>query len=319
MGVYFFYGEEDYLIDIELKKYRDKLDKSFSDMNYKVYGKLPYPDLISVLRTSGTMFGKIMIVINCFEMLSENYEDKQIEEISEFLKNNSEAVDIFFVARYLSDDKRKKPDSRRKIFKLLSQFNKQEFASIPTYKTAELSKIIVNMAKSKGISLENEAISVLIDNLGNNLRGFDMELDKLQLLAYPQTHVNAKMIEEITVGNQDLFKLTDYITEGKKEKALIELRRLLTKKHPLELLAPVQTILKKRIYLKLNSKTMDFKQLGQKTGLHEYVVKKTLEAMKNVKPAVLVHLRENLARAEYKIKSGLAYNLAEELENAIIG
>ena len=319
MGVYFFYGDEDYLIDKELKKFKEKLDENFSGMNYKVYDELSYPDFISVIRTGGMMFGNTMIVINCLEMLSENYDDNQINEISECLKNNSKTVDIFFVAKYSTNDKKQKPDTRRKIFKILSQFNKCEFPKIPTYKTTELAKIIVDMAKSKGITLENEAITVLIENLGNNLRGFDIELDKLQLFAYPQTNVNAKMINEITIGTQDLFKLADYITEGEKENALIELRKLLSKKHPLELLAPIQTILKKRIYLKLNSKTMNFQQLGQKIKMHEYVVKKTLNAMKNVKTAELVHLRENLARAEYRIKSGLTYSPAEELENAIIG
>ena len=62
MGVYFFYGDEEYLIDKELEKYRAKLDKNFSEMNYSVYEKLDYADLISVLRTQPMMFGKMMMV-----------------------------------------------------------------------------------------------------------------------------------------------------------------------------------------------------------------------------------------------------------------
>ena len=40
MSIYFFWGDEDYLIDKELKKYRAKLDKNFAEMNYVVYDKL---------------------------------------------------------------------------------------------------------------------------------------------------------------------------------------------------------------------------------------------------------------------------------------
>ena len=41
MGIYFFYGDEDYLLDNELKKYSSKLDKNFVGMNYKVFDNLP--------------------------------------------------------------------------------------------------------------------------------------------------------------------------------------------------------------------------------------------------------------------------------------
>jgi len=318
MGVYFFYGDEDYLIDKELDKFRAKLDGNFSAMNYKTYDKLSFPDLVSVLRTQPMMFGKMMIVINGLEILSSTFEDKQLDEISSALENNPDMLDIFFVAKYSREDKKKKPDSRRKIYKILSKYNKQEFSQIPTYKTTELTNVINSMAKSKGITVEPQAAAALIENIGNNLREFDVELDKLQLLAYPQKRVTVQMVSEISISNQDLFNLTDYIMAGQKGKALCEMRKLLDKKHPLELLAPTQTLLKKWIFLKLNSKNMSYAELGHKTGQHEFVVKKTLEKLRNIKVKELVVLRNNLAIAEYRIKSGQAYSPEEELENAII-
>ena len=92
MGIYFFYGDEDYLIDAELKKFRDKLDANFSAMNYTTYSKLPYADLISIIRTQPMMFGKMMIVINCLDLLSASLDDKQIKEISSALECNTDTV-----------------------------------------------------------------------------------------------------------------------------------------------------------------------------------------------------------------------------------
>lgn len=318
MAVYFFYGDEDYLIDTELQKFRSKLDENFSAMNYALHDKLSFPDLVSVLRTQPMMFGKMMIVINCFDLLSASLEDKQIEEISSALNNNTDMLDIFFVAKYPKEDKKKKPDSRRKIFKLLSKFNKQEFSSIPTYKTAELISWINKMGKEKGITVQTDAANLIIENVGNDLRQYNIELDKLQLLAYPNKTVTKEMVNEVCISNQDLFNLTDYIMAGKKGKALLEMRRLLDKKHPMELLAPIQTLLKKWIFLKLNSKNMSCAELGHQTGQHEFVVKKTLEKLKNIKAKELVDLRKNLTEAEYRIKTGQAFNPVEELENAII-
>lgn len=318
MAVYFFYGDEDYLIDLELDKFRSKLDENFSAMNYAVHDKLSFPDLISVLRTQPMMFGKMMIVINCYDLLSASLDDKQIEEISSALEHNPDMLDIFFVAKYPKEDKKKKPDSRRKIFKLLSKFNKQEFPSIPTYKTAELISHINKMGKEKGITVQNDAANLMIENIGNDLRQYNIELDKLQLLAYPNKTITKEMVNEICISNQDLFNLTDYIMTGQKGKALSEMRKLLDKKHPMEILAPIQTMLKKWIFLKLNSKTMSCAELGHQTGQHEFVVKKTLEKLKNIKPRELVNLRKNLTEAEYKIKTGQAFSPIEELENAII-
>ena len=145
MGIYFFYGDEDYLIEEELKKYRGKLDTNFSSMNYVVHDNPSYPDLIAILRTQPMMFGKLMVVINCEALLSSSLEEYQLKEISEALEGNTDSLDIFFVAKYPRNEG-KKPDSRKKIYKILSKYNTQEFPTIKTYKTAELTDRINKVA-----------------------------------------------------------------------------------------------------------------------------------------------------------------------------
>ncbi|MCR5265938.1 MAG: DNA polymerase III subunit delta [Cyanobacteria bacterium RUI128] len=330
MSVYFFYGDEDYLIDKELEKYRAKLDKNFSEMNYTVYDKLEYPDLVSVLRTQPMMFGKMMIVINTHKLfksgnkreslLSASLDDKQISEISAALEDNSEMLDIFFVEKYDRDDKKKAPDSRRKIFKTLSKFNTQTFPSIQKYKTAELISWITKIAKDKKLKINHDAAEALIMAKGNNLREYDTELSKLSLLAHPENIITKQMVNEICTSNEDLFNLTDFIIDNDYGKAMIELRQLLETRHPLEVLVPLQTMLKQWIYMKLHCKTMSHKEIGDKLGrMHEYRVKVTLDKLRNTKLKTLVDLKTRITEAEYKIKTGQVFSPQEELENAIIG
>ena len=330
MGVFFFYGDEDYLIDKELEKYRAKLDKNFSEMNYTVYDRLEYPDLVSVLRTQPMMFGKMMIVINTYKLiksgnkydslLSVSFEDKQIDEIANALEDNSEMLDIFFVEKYPKDAKKKSPDTRRKIFKLLSKYNTQVFPSIPTYKTAELISWITKIAKDKNLKINPDAAEELVINKGNDLREYDTELEKLSLLAYPENIVTKQMVQDMCTSNEDLFKFTDYIVENNYGKALIGLKKLFETRHPLEVLIPLQTMLKQWIFMKLNQKSMSYKEIGDKLGhIHEYRVKVTLEKLKNTKVKTLVDLKQRITEAEYKIKTGQVFSPQEELENAIIG
>ncbi len=317
MAIYFFYGDEDYLIDEELKSYRSKLDSNFSAMNYTVYDNPSYPDLIAALRTQPMMFGKLMIVINCDKLLSSSLEDSQIKEIESALEGNTENLDIFFVAKYPRNEG-KKPDSRKKIYKVISKYNTKEFPTIKTYKTAELINWINKEAKKHSITLDNNAANILIEQIGNNLREFAIELEKLALLAYPEKKITSDMVKKICISNQDLFNFTDYIMKNDKGKALKELQLLLDKKHPLEILAATQTMLRKWILIKLKSSTMPPSEISKLVGQHEFVVKQTIQKLKNTQLKNLVHLKESLTDAEYKIKSGASLDIISEVENAII-
>ena len=59
-------------------------------------------------------------------------------------------------------------------------------------------------------------------------------------------------------------------------------------------------------------------ELAKKLGMHEFVVKQTLEKLKNSKISDLVKLKDNLFNVEYKIKSAEAIDIISEVECAII-
>lgn len=316
MAVYFFYGEEDFDIENEIVKLKKGLDKSFLEMSFKTFSNPKFPDLISILRSQPMMFGKMLIVINCLDYFSKTFEDKEMKQIEQALEDNNENIDIIFVAQ-LPRGEGKKLDSRKKFFKLLSKQNAKEFAPIPTYKTAELESRITKLAKDKEIKLDKNAMTALISQIGNNLRQIDKELDKLKLFAYPNDIVTAPMVREICISNEDLFAFSDYLMENRKDKALLEYRRLLDTRYPLEILATLQTMLRRWIILKSKTKTASPMELSRMTGMHEYVVKLNLQKLKNTNLKDLVRLKQNLTDAEYRIKAGLALDVEKEVENAL--
>lgn len=317
MAVYFFYGEEDFNIEKEIENLKKSLDKNFLEMSFKTCDNPKFADLIAILRTQPMMFGKMLIVINCLDYFSKTFEDKEIKEITAALENNNENLDIVFLA-CLPRNEGKKLDSRKKFFKLLSKFNAKEFPTIPTYKTAELEDWVKKQAKSKGIKPDADAVTDLIIQVGNNLRQLDTELDKLKLLAYPSENITAAMVKEICISNEDLFAFSDLLMQNEKDRALMEFHKLLDKKHPLEILATLQTMLRRWIILKAKSGKLSNYELSRLTGQHEFVVQKTLQKLKNTSLKKLVALKQNLTDAEYRIKSGQALDIEEEVENAIL-
>ena len=315
MAIYFIHGEEDFNIEKEIEKLKSSLDKNFLEMSFKTYDNPKFPELISLLRTQPMMFGKMLIVINCLEYFSKTFDDKEIKEITQALENNTENLDIVFVAQ-LPRDEGKKLDSRKKFYKLLSKYNNIECATIPTYKTAELEGWIRKQAQSKKLKMTQDALSAMVSQIGNNLRLIDKELDKLQLAAYPENTVNAQMVKENCISNEDLFAFSDYIMAGEKDKALREYRKLLDKKYCLEIVSTLQTMLRRWIVLKAKASELSPFELAKMTGQHEYVVKLTLQKLRKASLKDLVKLKENITEAEYRIKAGLSQNPEAEVENA---
>ena len=316
MAVYFFYGDEEFNIEQEINKLKKGLDKNFLEMSLKTYDNPKFTDLISILRTQPMMFGKMLIIIKSNEYFSKTFDDKELKQIEEALENNNENLDIVFVAE-LPRNEGKKLDSRKKFFKILSKYNAREFATIPTYKAAELENWIKKQAKSKDISLNSDAISAMITQIGNNLREIDGELEKLKLFIYPEKQITKEMVQELCVSNEDLFAFSDYVMTGEKDKALLEYRKLLEKKFCLEIVSALQTMLRKWIILKAKASECNSFELSKLTGQHEYVVKLNLQKLKNTTLKDLVKLKQNLTEAEFKIKSGQSLYPEKEVEDVL--
>lgn len=320
MAVYFFYGDEDYNIEIELEKMRSKLNPDFLSMSYQTFDNPDYSTLITALRTPPMMFGDTLLVINAQDYFLSNknfFTDSELADLEDALKNNPDGLNVVFVVK-LPRDENKKLDSRKKLYKIVSKFNTREFPTFKTYKTAEIAAWIKNEAKSKGLMIKDDAVELMIEQIGNNLRDFSTELEKLKLIAYPEKTVTKQMVGDICISHQDLFNFTELIMRNEKDKALLEFKKLLDKKHPLELLSAIQTILRKWIILKSKASTASSTELAKLTGMHEFVVKQTIAKLKNTKLADLVKLKQNLFEVEFRIKSAESLDIVSEVECAII-
>jgi len=340
MAIYFFYGDEDFNIEQAIEIHKKDLDKNFISMNFKSLENPAFCDLMEAVKSQCLMFGKKLTIINCNkyfkftkekntednENLQENtiekdngtFNENQLKELESALDNNAENSEIIFVVK-LPRNENKKLNTKQKLFKILSKYNMQEF---PTFKLnyygkQDLTTWIKKTAKNKGISIDTDAITTLIEQIGNNLREFDFELDKLKLLAYPKKNVTNEMVKEICISNEDLFNFTELLMSQNYDKALTEYKRLLDKKHPLEILSAIQTILRRRILLKINA-NKPTEEIVKITGMSAKQVNAILINSKNQNLKNLVRLKENLTNAEFKIKTASSIDIESEVQNAFL-
>ena len=313
--IYFFYGDEEFNISNEIKALKAKLDKNFIEMSFKSFDNPKFPDLIAAVSSQPMMFGKMLIVIDCMKYFSSNsdegLDDSQIKIFEQALQNSNENLDIVFRA-YCAPESKKKVDKRKKIFKILSKYNAKEFAQIPSYKTAELEAWIKNQAKLKKIKIENDAVSLLLLQVGSNLRMLDSELEKLKVFASDSV-VTKDMVTEICVNNEDLFAFIDYLVEGQKSKALEEYQKLLTTNHALAIMSVLHSMIHSKIQIKALASKYSQDEIAKIVNMHPYRVKMEIQNLKQTPLKELVRLKKNLTDAEFKIKSGQS-NLSPERE-----
>ncbi len=321
MAVFLFWGQEEYLMEQEIKKLKNQLlDAAFVAMAYKVFDNPLFNNLIDILQTPPLMFGNTLSIISMDKYLIGNqlsFDDKQVEIIESALKNLSDKVNIIFVCK-VPRDENKKPDSRKKLFKILSKYSQvREFAQYKTYQK-ELPPVIAKMAKDKDLTINSANISLLIEQIGSNLTLIDSELEKLKIAIHPNKTVDSDSLKKYCTSSEDVFILADLIIQGKKDEVMKQYNLLTEKRHPLEVFSVLQSSFQRFIIIKNYEKKLNNKELALKLKLHEFIVMKTQEKLRKTSLDRLIQIRENLTDAEYKLKSGQSVAGETILELALL-
>lgn len=321
MAIFLFYGQEEYLMEKEIKKLKNELlDSSFMSMAYKVFDNPTYNTLIECVQSAPLMFGNTLSLIYIDKYLMGNkisLEDKQLDILSNALSELNPNVNIIFVCK-IARDENKKPDSRKKIFKILSKYSQvKEFPQFKTYQK-ELNSQIMQITKEKEISISSDAVSFFIEQLGSDLTLIDSEIEKLKIAIYPNKTIDKESIKKYCSSSEDVFMLADLIISGNKNEILKQYSLLTEKRHPLEIFSVLQNNFQKFIFIKNYEKNMNNKEISIELKLHEFIVMKTKEKLKNVSLDRLVKIRENLTDAEYKIKTGQVLSNEIILELALL-
>ena len=307
MAVFLFYGQEEYLMEKEIKKLKNELlDASFMSMSYKIFDNPDFNTLMDCVQSAPLMFGNTLTIINIEKYLIGNkmsLDDKQIDSVNYALSNLSDNVNIIFVCK-IARDENKKPDSRKKLYKTLSKYSQvREFAQYRSY-DKQLQSEILKMAKEKDLTISSDNVSFLIEQLGVNLTLIDSELEKLKIAIHPNKAINQDAIKKYCTSSEDVFILADLIIQGNKNEILKQYDLLTEKRHPLEIFSVLQSNFQRFVFVKNYEKKMSTKDIASKLKLHEFVVMKMQEKLRKISLDKLLKIRENLINAEYKLKTG---------------
>ena len=214
--VYWLEGEEEFFID-QVIEYAEKniLSESEASFNLTIfYGRdTSWPDLFNACRKY-PMFSDKQVVI-----LKEAQAMKDVEKLENYVEKPLSST-LLFVAY-----KGKKVDGRTKLAKLLK--DKAVLLTSKKLYDNELPEWTSDLIKTKGFSITNKALFLLIDHIGNDLSRLDNEVNKLILNLDKRKNITEDDVEmfvgiskefnvfelQQAIANKDLYKAIQELTK----------------------------------------------------------------------------------------------------------
>lgn len=232
--VYLLFGEEPYYIDILAQEFEDKaIDESAKDFNFSViYGKdTNVAKLIPFLRQYPLMSDKRLVILKEAQMIDKREWEKMDIYFSQ--PQNSTC----FVICY-----KNKTFPHTKLKNLINKNNGVIFESKKPYDN-KLADWIRTYIKSIGYTFDEQAIDILVANLGNNLQKIVNEISKLQLNLKDSKHISSDDVFKYIGVSKDynVFELQKALARKDvfKSNQIIDYFSKNPKENPIQLIIPI--------------------------------------------------------------------------------
>lgn len=310
MPVYIYWGEEEFNLENAVRELRKKIvDPSFAQLGHKILNEPDVKDLIESVQTLPMMLGNLLIEIRTSTLFFRGKRtisttDPLMQKLIKAVEKLDSRIHLLFVCP-VERESGKKIDSTMKLTKTIQKSGK--IIEFPTFKFYQEDKVIgwiQKQASDKSLKISRDAAASLLQDIGNDLRKLDLELEKIGVTVYPKNSISINDVKEVSSTNENVFLMAEYWLKNNRQQAIQELNKLFDRNNPLKIAATLQTLTRRWIKIKLESKTSNAFDISKTVNLPKFVVEKEMEKLKKIPEERIFKLRENLKITEYKIKSG---------------
>ncbi len=312
--VYFLQGEETFFIDNIIDHIESSaLEESQKSFNQAVvYGKdTTLTEIIGTARKYPMMGERqVVIVKEAQELKGWTKEDQQTLVLS-YLENPLMSTILVFGYKYKSLDKRTK---------LGKAFEKKAiFLNAKKLYDNEIPGWIQAFCRASRIEIENEAVMMLTENIGNNLQRLANEINKLIINLSGQPKINAAMVQRYVGINKDynIFELQKAIGVRNKQRVfkIINYFSSNPSNNPLVLIIFSLFSYFTKLLLIHHSSDKNEKAVAGLIGVNPYFAKEYLQAARNYPIHKIVENIHHLGTADLESKG---INAATKKEGAIL-
>ena len=291
LPVYIFYGDQYFLMEKAIQKFKNNLFENYSDLNFSLYhgDSASASEIVNTAKTYPMFSNKRLVVLRNAEKMSP----KELKSVEQYILQPAQ-----FTCLVLTFLEPKKP--HLKINRNIGFVNF-------TLDTKEIIQYIKNLVSSHGYIITNEAAHALISLVGENLQDIDSEINKLVLFLDDKKIIDHHDVERLTekIRFEDIFRLINSIATRDKKNAVKTLMDLETKyEEPLSILNSIiwrfrliwraKELLEKRV-----SRELILKELKVSSGALYYIQ----EQAKNLQYVDIHNFLEILYEGDRVLKS----------------
>lgn len=284
-----FYGENEFEIENSINKRREGFEI------IEIEEGIDFADLVNCLNTPALFSGNSLYIIRNESIFKD---DEHLDVLTEYLSNPSPFSKCIIAIN-------KKIDTRKKAVKY---FKEKGLLFEYGYKKGRmLEKWIKEYIWSKGYSIDNLAITYLIEVVGDKQDMLKSEIEKIFLYEPDNKKIEIELLRKILSNNveSNIFNLTGSLFKDN-DKALRSLDNLIMLKEPIPLII-FMLIRELRILIRckwlLKEKFREDKIMST-LGIHPYYGKEKLKLVRKITFSDLFKYLKSLYDLEVKIKSG---------------
>ncbi|QEC43734.1 DNA polymerase III subunit delta [Pseudobacter ginsenosidimutans] len=272
--VYWLEGEEDYFID-QVIQYAEHeiLTEAESGFNLMVfYGKdASWIDIVNACKRY-PMFSERQVVI-----LKEAQQMRDIDKLESYIEHPLSST--IFVVSY----KEKKVDGRSKLAKTLKE--KGEMLTTKKMYDNQLPDWTNELIQSKGRSISQKALMLLVDHIGNDLSRINNEIDKVLVNLGERTNITEDDIEKYVGVSKEYnpFELQSAMAAKDLAKAMkiIQYFEANPKAAPIQLILPTLYNLFSKTYMIFGQQAKDDRTVATNIGVNPFFVKDYMATARN--------------------------------------
>ncbi|MFZ2970559.1 MAG: DNA polymerase III subunit delta [Minisyncoccia bacterium] len=340
--IHLWLGEDDFTIAEKIRGKKKDFGKKYGEMNiHEIDWKndsSSEQDKLTNLQTglvSESLFSsdKLLIFKNVFfssrpkenkrpgagenEKESEEEKSEKEEMILKYLKNPKGGLEVYFLENSI--------DKRKKVFKELFKLEKNNIAEVKEFSVPEkynLDRWLEKRIEKHGGNIKKDALNILAISLGRglaqkdkkgkmvqsyNLWEADNEIGKLVNFCFGR-EIAKEDVEFLVRSKVDMniFSLTDSISLKNKSEAVLLLNMQIEMGlNEIYILTMLTRQFRNLLIIKnLLEEGLSSSRIEEKTKMHPFVVKKTIEQCRNFKLPDLKKIYRKLYDADVAIKTG---------------
>ena len=305
--VYLIYGEETYLAEKFLKALLSLVNPQNDTEAVQYFDtSSDVKTILQSLDSSPFFSEKNIIIANDLKIFQDKLSDKDKRDEQQFIDYISSVPEYsILIMQYHKN----KIDKRRKLFKTIDRYG--SIVECETLNYWNINDWLNSRLRELNLRFDREAYAYFIEAVKSmdkiSLEFLDQELIKLTLYT-DEKFISRQILEQVfsSIPEISAFRLWDSLCDKNISLAL-ELYMIQQSSgiHPLRLLAflvrQVRQIWQVKIYL---NEGQNMKQIASTLKLHPFITEKIIKQTNNFSLAKIERTLQNLASADYKLKTG---------------